>query len=1182
MHFKALCRRPRMRSLLTKTIRIMRITSFLLLAACLQVSASGYAQRITLKEKDAPLAKLFSSIEAQTGYSFAYTGTELSQSRTVTIDITDASLDQVLAICFRDQPFTYTVIEKTIVIEPRPVPIGEAQPAPPSTDIHGRITDSLGNPLAGASITVKGTHRIATTDANGEFTMKDVRADAVIVVSYIGYSTKELPLKGKKEISLSLRIASAQLGDVEVVYSNGYQNIPKDRSTGSFDILDKATINQQVGSNILDRIVGVASGVISVKQQTLANGPSTGLLIRGFSTINGPTDPLIVVDNFPYDGNINNINPNDVESITILKDAGAASIWGVRAGNGVIVITTKKGHFNRGLQVNFNANVIVSQIPNLHKLRTISSGDYIDLEKTLFNNGFYSSYLSNNYNYPALSPVVEALNNEQTGLITAAQANSQIDALRMVDTRDEYAKYFYQKAVTQQYAVNMQGGSQAMNYYLSAGYDKSVDQLGSPSDRATVKIDNTYRPASWLTLTAGAQYTQTNGGSGKPGFGSIRVGNGNPGWVIPYLPFADQNGRPLAVAGTYRQGYVDTAGQGLLLNWNYYPLEDWKHNYSTSVSRDVLANLGLNFSILPGLSFDLKYLYEHQTVDTRQVSDTASFYARNLINMFSQVNNGSVSYIVPVGNILNLLTTSIESQNERGQLNFSKKTRRSDLTLLAGGEIRQTHGTGYSAATVYGYNNNLAFTNVNFNSSYPINPGGGYQTIPNNEGFSDRLNRYVSIYANGAYTFNGKYTLTLSGRRDASNLFGVATDHKWNPLWSGGLGWLLSNEPFYHIAALPFLKFRGTYGFSGNVNPSASAVTTANFEGNLYPSNYTAAIVYQFPNPELKWETVRMTNLGLDFETAHKLFSGTVELYFKQGFNLFGPTPVDPTLGLNGNFTVTKNVADMKGRGIDVTLNTKIIDRAFKWTNTLLFSYNKSITSKYYSDSTFSASSYVNYGNLIDPLVGQPLYAVVVFKYGGLDGSGNPQGYLNKGLTENYDSLTQMTPRKDLVYKSSLPVVFGSFSNTFSWKSFQLVANISYRLGYYFVKPSLSYNQLYNGGAYVGSQDYTKRWQQPGDEKRTNVPSAIYPIPDENRDNFYISSTAVVDKADNIKLQYVNLSYDLDKKQLPFLPFPHLQIYVNVSNLGIIWKANKDGIDPDFLTSPESRKTYAFGVRTSF
>src|SRR5690242_11626999 len=279
--------------------------------------------------------------------------------------------------------------------------------------LTGKVVNQKGEPVPGATIKIKGENMGATTDEKGAFTLTGFHSNDMMMVSAIGYQTAEIKLNGQKELSISLKPDVRELSQVTI--STGYQEIPKERATGSFDFIDNKTLNQQVGTNILNRLDGVASAVLFPKQN-LQKGPD--FMIRGLSTINGPKNPLIIVNNFPYDGDINNINPNDVESVTILKDAAASSIWGVRAGNGVVVITTKKGRFNQPLKVDFNTDVIVSGKPNLSSLRTISSRDYIDVEEMLFDKGYYNSRLNNTYSFPAVSPVVEILAKQKAGLIS--------------------------------------------------------------------------------------------------------------------------------------------------------------------------------------------------------------------------------------------------------------------------------------------------------------------------------------------------------------------------------------------------------------------------------------------------------------------------------------------------------------------------------------------------------------------------------------------------------------------------------------------------------------------------------------------------------------------------------------------------------------------------------------------
>jgi hypothetical protein len=325
-----------------------------------------------------------------------------------------------------------------------------------------------------------------------------------------------------------------------------------------------------------------------------------------------------------------------------------------------------------------------------------------------------------------------------------------------------------------------------------------------------------------------------------------------------------------------------------------------------------------------------------------------------------------------------------------------------------------------------------------------------------------------------------------------------------------------------------------------------------------------------------------MFNAGIDFSTVKGILRGSIEAYVKKGSDLYGAAPFDPTAGLNGQAGIVRNVANMQGKGIDVNIESRNLNHTLKWSTRLLFSYNTDKTTRYYVDSNRRSGSFINDGFLINPLVGKPLYAIIALPWGGLDDQGNPKGYVGQKLSTDYYTITQQTRKEDLIYKPSLPKIFGSLINTFSWRSIRLSVNIGYRFDYYFMKPSLSYTSLFEHGARVGSADFSRRWKQPGDERHTNVPSMIYPA-NNDRDIFYNASAALLRRADNIRLRYLNLSYDINKGEYRRLPFQHLQVYLHAEDLGILWRRNKDGLDPDYISSvPTPGKTWSIGIRAKF
>jgi TonB-linked SusC/RagA family outer membrane protein len=1048
-------------------------------------------------------------------------------------------------------------------------------PVDTTITVHGRVLDKDNAPLFNVAIQVRGTKKGTVTDETGEFTLKNVGQNQILTFISLGYFSQDVPVNGRSNIMLHLvtDTKAAALREVAVV-STGYQTLPKERATGSFDFIDNKTLNEQVGTNILNRLNGVTSGVMF----NPAIGNNNKLTVRGLSTINASKEVLVVVDNFIYEGGINNINPNDVLSVTVLKDAAATSIWGARAGNGVIVITTKKGQYNHPLKVDFNTNVIVTGKPDLFYLPRISSSDYIDVEQFLYQKGFYAGAISQaNLSKTPLTPAVEIFLKKASGLITATDSASQINALKSIDSRNEYNQYFYQSAVTQQYSLNLNGGKDNIAYNMGVAFDRSVSELNAPFNKLNVHFDNTYKPLKGLQVNFGIYYTNSKSISGKPSYSNQITINGKQ---VPYLQFADKDGTPLPVDIGLRGSYTDTAGAGKLLNWKYYPMEDYKHNISTTNLQEYLSNIGLNYQIFKDLSLDVKYQYQKQQSTQRNLADTQSYYTRNLINTYSQLNrtSGTVKYIVPLGGILSVTNNTTESHNFRVQGNYTHQWKDHHINAIAGWEIRQVQNNS-DGNTLYGYTSDpLSYMEVDMVNSYPTFIG-GTGVIPGLPSITQTLNRFVSYFSNIAYSWKDRYTLSLSGRKDASNIFGVSANDKWSPLWSSGLAWDISKEPFYHLTPLPYLKLRVTYGYSGNVDLSRSSVPIERISPADYSySYYTNGRILTLNNPALQWEKIGTFNIGVDFTTGKNLLSGSIEYYHKNAFNLYGTSNYDYTsYGLSNQ--ITKNVANMTGRGIDVSLQTKNIDRKFRWITNFLFNFNTDKITNYYSalGSIFSGTD----GTSISPMAGKPVYAILSYKWGGLDVNGNPQGYLNKQLSKDYNSIiNSLTSPDSLVYSGqALPKFFGSIENSFSWKGFSLIVNVTYALGYYFRKPSIDYSGLFNYG--IGYGDFSRRWQKAGDELITNVPSMIYPD-DTNRDNFYLLSEATVAKADNIRLRFINIAYDFSKSIIKNLPFSLITLYANASNLGILWKANKDGIDPDYPSSLKPSRSYAIGIRINF
>lgn len=1163
----------------TQTWRIMRLTMILLVIGFMSVCAEeGHTQTsITLNKKDASLESVLLDISKQTNYKYTYSAsnTAFKKAKHIDIHVTNTDINNVLALCFKDQPLTYFIRDNIIIVrekETSPVESTATGKETTLSDVKGRVVDEKENPIL-VTVTAKGTKNATSTNAKGEFVLQKVDLNSTLVITGVSIETLEVKLEGRTDIS-TVTATTKIVSSEEVVIQTGYARIKPNETNGSFVVIDNKTLNEQTGTNVLQRLNGVTNGMVFNPGKGDSKGLPNPFTIRGLSTISASVSPLIVLDNFPYDGDINNINPNDIESITVLKDAAATSIYGVRGGNGVIVITTKKSKFNQKVQIEANTNLIVTEKPDLYYLPRVSSATYIDVEQFLFNKG-YSFNNSISSPYGIVTPAVQVFLDRQAGRITAADSAKQIDALKNIDSRKEFEKYFFSNATTQQYAVNVRGGGNNIAWIISGAYDRNISSLESKSDKVNLRINNVYRPFKDAEISLGVYYTSASSHSGKTDPRNMAIRN------APYFSFADVYGNPLAIPYKYRPAYIDTVGGGNLLDWHYYPLDDYKH-VDYGLKQDALvADIGFKWQFLKWIGININYQYQHQTGESKGLSDMESFYVRDLINSYTNLNTSDplLRYPVPMGDVLSISNSGSRSQNFRIQTQVNKIWENHKILGFTGFEIREVLGLEGHYSTIYGYSQKpLHYSIADFISSFPTYPSGTASGIPGEPGVTTQtVNRYVSVYANGAYIYKDRYSINASLRKDASNIFGLSANDKWNPLWSAGLGWELSKENFYRWNKFPEIKVKLTWGYSGNLDLSKSAFTQIRYTGGGIPSpaRVPYAYIWGFPNDNLRWEKVRQINFGIDFRSKENRVSGSLEIYEKRGLDLYGLVPIDYTAtGLNTS--ITRNLSNMRGRGIDLQVETKNIDREFKWTSTFIVNYNKSITTKFFTPEAQNGENIIGYdGSTIIPVVRKPLYAIGGYRWGGLDASGNPQGYLDGKLSINYTAIIAAAYRdgfasNSLIYMGSAsPVVFGSIINRFYWKNLSIAVNAIFKAGYYFKRPPLSYNSVITNG--IIHKDFYKRWQKPGDELVTSVPSFVYPN-DASRDEFYQTSAINIMKADNIRLQYINIGYTFSK---------NIQIYLNASNLGIIWKASKDSIDPDYLEAGPPSQSYTIGVRAA-
>lgn len=1047
--------------------------------------------------------------------------------------------------------------------------------------IQGRVLEEQTLiPLTGILVEVKDSETAVRTDANGKFSVNAAGTDnkVRIIITGRGYETQEmtlnLPLKDGFSIMMTPKTANIE----EVSLMTGYQKIAKERSTGAFSTINSEILSKQVSTSIIDRLPAVANGILT--DHTTGGIPQ--LMVRGLSTMQGPKNPLIILDDFPYEGNLNNINPDMIASVTVLKDAAASSIWGARAANGVIVITSKKGKFNKALNVEFTANTTLSDKPDLKYLRQMESSDFIDVEQGLFARGFYNSDISSP-SHPVLTPVVDLLNRAKGGTISLEEANRQIDLLRQTDVRDHYRKYMYGPAMKQQYALNLSGGSTRLSWISGFGYDKNTGNLAEEFERRNFRLQNTWKPSEKLNISTGVWYAQTEDRSGRPAYGNVKM-SGN--WQIPYLQFADSEGQPLVLFSGYDQRYKESLAGSGLLDWNYYPLNDWQHSATKIQTADLLLNTSLQYKLFNGLQADIRYQYQRTDGTGETLYDEKSYYARNYINSFAYYDGGVLKFRVPKGGIMDRFNTVSMVNNLRGQLNYNYVNGRHNIDAIAGAETRATQ-VNNAQTRDYGYHSiRQSSMSVDYLNPYQNFVNGASDFILNRRHLQERNLNFVSLYANGAYTFSKKYTVSASARRDASNLFGLKTNDQWNPFWSGGLAWKISDENFYPLQWLPHLKLRGSYGFNGNIDPAMVAVTTIIYDTNA--STYTGtgmARIDQYYNPRLRWETLRMINVAVDFETLNNRISGSVDFFIKKGSNLFGTAPLDYTTGISW---MLMNVAGMKGKGIDVELRSRnFADGPFRWDTLVNFSTYRDEVTNYYTQNT-AANNFVSTAGtsvLISGTEGLPVYAMFGYKWAGLDPeTGDPRGYLDGVISTDYAAITGAENGIETLqyFGSAIPTTYGSVINSFGFRGLTCDIGLTYKLGYWFRRSSINYTNLISDK--YGHRDFSLRWQQQGDEAFTDVPSMVYST-NSSRDQFYNGSAVLVEKGDHVRLQFMNVGYEFGNGKDMRGPLNSVKVYCAINNIGILWRANKQQLDPDYNFGNNTLKpvtNYSLGLHFKF
>ncbi|TJZ61286.1 SusC/RagA family TonB-linked outer membrane protein [Sphingobacterium olei] len=1155
-----------------KTLLIMRLTSMIFLAFLMQVPVVGFAQKITLSEKNASLVRIFSKIKSQIGYDFVADGSVLKAAKPVNLQVKNMELQEVLEVIFKNQPLAFEIQNNMVVVRKKENTLTQHVTITiHNVDIRGLVMNERGEPMAGASVSVRGSNQVTKTASDGSFGLRNLTGKETLITTFIGYKSDTLTLNGQNSVVIAMKPLVAALEDVSIV-STGYQDLNRDRATGSFGIITAKEIAQFPTVSILERLQGLVPGV-NISTKTTAGKSRNGTInIRGVSTIVGnytqvSVEPLLVVDGFPSQISIENgaldlLNADDIQQVTFLKDAAAASIWGIQAANGVIVITTKRGKQNAAPSLNFSTTYSTGAKPRTDYGPMMSVADYIDLEKDMINKNYVEDLTQSAYISGNLTQAQAVIFKNKRGEISEAQMNAELAALAQYDNADQISEYLLQRQATKQYNLSLSGGGVNSSYYMSGSYNtddriyKGNKNKGYSFNLSTTSNLLKGRVAINTSLIYGNTTDKTNP--------AAALGMSmSPFGLRPYDLLVNSDGStmyydvftiPSRARSLESQGY---------LPFRYSALDELNYNNTINTGNNLGLNVDVRTKITSWLNFSVSGNLGRNFTERENYQEPDSYEARIMINRATTINSaGQLVYGLPIGGKLITNNGSTKSYNLRGQLNINKNwNNKHELNAVLGNEIREVFNKT-SGENRYGYNKEI-------NSFTPVNPNGSYLDITGNRPaigatsspVVERTTRALSYYSTASYTYDSKYTVSASARFDDLNLLGVERRKRAIPLWSGGLSWNMKKESFLKdVEWLSALSGRFTYGFTGNAPQGYAPVTVIELQGTDGYSLLPNARIEKPAREDLAWEKTKMLNYGLDFSLFDSRISGTFEYYKKHTKDIFYELPINGTYGFSRTLF---NAATLDGEGVDLGFSFALVrSKQVTWNNTINLSYNTNTI----HDERFK----LPIANMLAPgeealYDGYPTDYLFTYKFAGLDEKGetliedpNEQGKLYTTWDFPFYDVKSYSGRTTSPW-------YGAYNTNVTYKRFDLGLQFQYQLGGVFLRPSVAETGFYLSRA----GDLAQRWRKPGDELTTNVPG----ITSDYSQGFnygtsverYSNSDLLVRSRSNVKLNQVRLSYAVPQPVVAKMGIKALSLSVVCRNLGMIWAKNKEKIDPDYL-----------------
>ena len=1041
-------------------------------------------------------------------------------------------------------------------------------------NVTGTVIDETGEPIIGASILVKGTTNRTVTDLDGNFALTEVKKTDKLVFSYIGMETVELSVK--PQLKVTMRSDSKQLEEVMVV-AFGQQK--KSSFTGSAAVVKgDALLKRQVTS-----VAGGLQGQVAGMQMTNTSGDPTNagfnIAIRGFSSINAGTSPLIIVDGAPYDGGWNNLNPSDVESITVLKDAASNALYGARGANGVIMITTKKGTSEKAtitLDAKWGVNSRATQeydyvkdpaqYYEMHYLALYNS-NIRDKGMTPYeahaaaNNAMGKPDSEGGLGYMIFSvPSGENLIGTNGKLNPHATLGNRVAYNGKVFTimPDNWLDEGFRKALRQEYNLSITGGSQKLNYYSSFGYLKNEGIVyNSDYQRYTARFKADYQAKEWLRIGANMGFThsdQHNVGSGTASLFGMATN------MAPIYPVYMRDG----------EGNIMTDEHGLMYDYgmgakggqkrpstmlpNSNPLQTNQLNTNKTYSNLMTLTGYADITPFQGLKLTV-----NGTVSNKEDKTTAA----------SQPFYGATSLTYP-GGYVQQTASQVYSVNFQQIANYITQIGRHNITLMAGHENYK-----YNYNYVWGSRQNMFsfFESQVLDGAVKVEDNGGNISLYNTEGYFSRA----------MYNFDEKYFLSASYRRDASSRF--HPDHRWGNFYSLGGAWTLNKEEWFKVDWVNMLKLKASWGQQGNDNIGDYRYTDTfslkNFNGQV------AFVQSTVGNKNITWETNSNFNIGVDFELFKSRLTGSVEYFRRKTTDMLCIVYVPLS---SGYFSSYDNVGDMLNQGVEIDLHYNVIrTKDFNWTVNFNATHYKNKVLMLNEDNKNGTldgySGYVN-GNYFTG-EGLPLHTFRLKRYAGVNEKGESTWYMKDSKTGELTTTTEQSRATYFNCGSSDPTLYGGLSTSFSYKGIDLSVSLNYNIGGKAIDSgyrALMSNCAPGNTGKAFHKDLLNAWSETN--TTSDIPRFQYAINTIDNNSAYTSDRFLTN-ATTLSLQNINIGYTVPRKWANKLSLSSIRLYASGENL-YYWSKRK-GFDPrgsfwgtTSNTSYSAMRTFSGGVTVSF